>query len=55
MHVDLATRDPDAEIERLRTLGATLVDGAGTPEWRTGHGTRWVVMRDPEGNEFCLG
>jgi hypothetical protein len=55
MHVDLATRDPETEIERLRGLGATLVDDAAAPQWRTGNGTRWVVMRDPEGNEFCLG
>ncbi len=55
MHVDLATRDPEAEITRLRALGATLVDGGDEPEWRLGNGTRWVVLRDPEGNEFCLG
>jgi predicted enzyme related to lactoylglutathione lyase len=54
MHVDLASRDPDAEIERLVALGASLVDGV-PPQWRTGNGTRWVVMQDPEGNEFCLG
>ena len=54
MHVDLASTDPGAEIERLRQLGATLVDG-NDPVWRAGNGTRWVVMRDREGNEFCLG
>jgi predicted enzyme related to lactoylglutathione lyase len=54
MHVDLATRDADREIARLVALGASLVDGT-PPRWRTGNGTRWVVMRDPEGNEFCLG
>ena len=54
MHVDLASPDPGAEIERLRHLGATLVDGNDLV-WRAGNGTRWVVMRDPEGNEFCLG
>jgi predicted enzyme related to lactoylglutathione lyase len=53
MHVDLAARDPEQEIARLRALGATLVDPPGT--WREGNGTRWVVLRDPEGNEFCLG
>jgi predicted enzyme related to lactoylglutathione lyase len=54
MHVDLACRDAEAEITRLVALGASLVDG--TPrQWRTGNGTRWVVMQDPEGNEFCLG
>jgi predicted enzyme related to lactoylglutathione lyase len=55
VHVDLATREPDVEIERLRELGATLVDEGPTVQWRTGNGTRWVVMTDPEGNEFCLG
>ena len=54
MHVDLACRDPEVEITRLVALGASLVDGS-PPQWRTGHGTRWVVMQDPEGNEFCLG
>jgi predicted enzyme related to lactoylglutathione lyase len=57
MHVDLAARDADAEIARLLTLGARLVDPAvnDEPQWREGNGTRWVVLQDPEGNEFCLG
>jgi predicted enzyme related to lactoylglutathione lyase len=54
MHVDLASRDADAEITRLVALGGSLADGAPA-QWQTGHGTRWVVMQDPEGNEFCLG
>lgn len=49
MHVDLATRDVEAEVERLVGLGATEIDR------REGNGTRWVVMHDPEGNEFCIG
>ena len=49
MHVDLATKDPADEIERLIALGATKV------EYREGHGSSWTVMLDPEGNEFCLG
>lgn len=49
MHVDLATRNPEAEIERLVGLGATKV------EYREGNGTSWTVMLDPEGNEFCIG
>ena len=49
MHVDLASKDPEAEIERLVSLGATKV------EYREGNGTSWTVMLDPEGNEFCLG
>jgi predicted enzyme related to lactoylglutathione lyase len=57
MHVDLAARDADTEIDRLLTLGAQLVDPPldGNPRWREGNGTRWVVLQDPEGNEFCLG
>jgi hypothetical protein len=57
MHVDLASREPDAEIERIVRLGAQLVDERrdGAPTWREGNGTRWVVLRDPEGNEFCIG
>ena len=49
MHVDLATRDVEAEVARLVGLGAKEIDR------REGNGTRWVVMNDPEGNEFCLG
>lgn len=57
VHVDLAARDPDREIRSLLELGASLVDPApdGAYSWRSGNGTRWVVLRDPEGNEFCLG
>jgi hypothetical protein len=55
VHIDLASRDPEAEVDRLLGLGASLVDAGDALQWRTGHGTRWVVMRDPEGNEFCLG
>lgn len=49
VHVDLASREPAGEIERLLALGATLV------ERREGNGTAWTVMLDPEGNEFCIG
>ena len=57
MHVDLAARDPHTEINRLVSLGAHLVDLPldGKPRWREGNGTKWVVLRDPEGNEFCIG
>jgi predicted enzyme related to lactoylglutathione lyase len=49
MHVDLATKNPEDEIERLVVLGATKV------EHREGNGSSWTVMLDPEGNEFCIG
>ena len=42
-------RTRDAEVERLLGLGATLVDDQRRPD-----GTGWVVLADPEGNEFCV-
>jgi predicted enzyme related to lactoylglutathione lyase len=46
VHVDLATADLDAELERLAGLGATRI--ADLDEG----GTRWTTLADPEGNEF---
>ena len=46
VHVDLGTKDLDAELERLAGLGATHI--ADLDEG----GTRWTTMADPEGNEF---
>ena len=37
-----------AEVARLEGLGATRVED------RTELGAHWTVMRDPEGNEFCV-
>jgi hypothetical protein len=43
----------DREIDRLRTLGASV---AWEEEFEPGIASRYrnVVLRDPEGNEFCL-
>jgi hypothetical protein len=49
LHVDLATKDPAHEIERLVRLGAQKV------EYREGNGASWTVMLESEGNEFCIG
>jgi predicted enzyme related to lactoylglutathione lyase len=49
VHVDLTTPDPDA-VPRLVALGATVVEEHEVP----GGSHRWTVMRDPEGNEFCV-
>ncbi len=49
MHLDIDTADVDGEVLRLEALGARRLDEA-----RIEHGTRWVVMADPEGNEFCV-
>jgi catechol 2,3-dioxygenase-like lactoylglutathione lyase family enzyme len=42
-------RRVDAEVERLTGIGATVFR-AGSVE----DGEYWVVMQDPEGNEFCV-
>jgi hypothetical protein len=47
-HLDLRPDDRDAEVERLVGLGATRVDIGQGPE------VTWVVLADPEGNEFCI-
>jgi predicted enzyme related to lactoylglutathione lyase len=39
----------DRELDRLLTLGATVVD-----DRRHVEGGGWVVLTDHEGNEFCL-
>ncbi|HVK45532.1 MAG TPA: VOC family protein, partial [Micropruina sp.] len=51
MHFDLRPREGsrDAEIARALALGATQVD-----DRRLADGRGWVVLADPEGNEFCI-
>jgi predicted enzyme related to lactoylglutathione lyase len=54
LHLDLdhdATFDVDAEVARLIALGATRQSDTIT---ELGNDSRWVVMADPEGNEFCV-
>ncbi|MFG2109967.1 VOC family protein [Micromonospora chersina] len=50
LHFDLvppAGGDQQAEVDRLLTLGATRIDiGQGD--------VSWVVLADPDGNEFCV-
>lgn len=47
LHLDFRPDDQAAEVERLIGLGATRVDiGQGD--------VAWVVLADPEGNEFCV-
>jgi predicted enzyme related to lactoylglutathione lyase len=48
IHLDFRTEDREAEIERLTGLGATLV------ETKTDADRTWTVMRDPDGNPFCV-
>jgi predicted enzyme related to lactoylglutathione lyase len=48
MHLDLFTDDQAAEVERLTGLGARFVRHNQDPD------DDYVVMTDPEGNEFCV-
>ena len=47
LHLDFRPDDRDAAVARLLDLGASRVD--------VGQGEQtWVVLSDPEGNEFCV-
>ncbi|GAA3987750.1 VOC family protein [Streptomyces marokkonensis] len=47
LHLDFRPDDQEAEVARLLKLGARRVD--------VGQGEQpWVVLADPEGNEFCV-
>jgi predicted enzyme related to lactoylglutathione lyase len=50
LHLDLKVTNIDAATRDLEELGAMrTLDGDFEEE-----GYRWRVMRDPEGNEFCI-
>lgn len=48
VHLDLRPEDRDAEVARALELGARQVEVGQTGE------ESWVVLADPEGNEFCI-
>jgi predicted enzyme related to lactoylglutathione lyase len=48
LHIDLRPDDQAAEVRRIESLGAQRVSvGQGAD-------ASWVVLADPEGNEFCV-
>jgi predicted enzyme related to lactoylglutathione lyase len=51
VHLDLqpAEGTRDEELARLLALGARVLDDLRRPD-----GAGWVVLADPEGNEFCI-
>jgi predicted enzyme related to lactoylglutathione lyase len=51
IHLDVqpVDRTRDEEVEWLVGIGASIVADHRQPD-----GTGWVVMADPEGNEFCV-
>jgi predicted enzyme related to lactoylglutathione lyase len=48
LHLDLRPQDQEREVERLITLGAQRASVGQDPD------VSWVVLTDPEGNEFCV-
>lgn len=48
LHLDLRPIDQASEVARLEQLGARPVDVGQHDD------VSWIVMADPEGNEFCI-
>ncbi|GAC69702.1 VOC family protein [Gordonia soli] len=48
IHLDLTAPDLTAEVARLTSVGATVVDEHAM------EGFRWVTLADPDGNQFCV-
>lgn len=48
LHIDLRPDDQAAEVARLEALGAKRANIGQGPE------ATWVVLADPDGNEFCV-
>jgi catechol 2,3-dioxygenase-like lactoylglutathione lyase family enzyme len=49
VHLDLYTDEQQRQVERLVGLGAGRVD-----DWPYPADADFVVLRDPDGNEFCV-
>jgi catechol 2,3-dioxygenase-like lactoylglutathione lyase family enzyme len=49
VHLDLYSSEQARHVERLAGLGATRVD-----DWPYPKDADFVVLRDPDGNEFCV-
>jgi len=48
LHLDLHVADVEGEAQRLQSIGATRVDRIEE------FGIFWIILHDPEGNEFCV-
>ncbi|MGA9491153.1 MAG: VOC family protein [Mycobacterium sp.] len=49
VHVDFGAGDVEAEVNRLKSAGASEVG-----RHSIGDSFRWVVLADPAGNAFCI-
>lgn len=48
LHLDLYTKDQAGDVARIKALGA------GEPAWEYPPDADFVVLTDPDGNEFCV-
>ncbi|MDR1800117.1 MAG: VOC family protein [Bifidobacteriaceae bacterium] len=48
LHLDLADPDPEDRLKQLQAMGADVLRRHEMPDFA------WVVLADPEGNQFCL-
>ena len=51
VHVDLRVDDPDGEVARLQSRGATVL---WVVDETDRGGSRWTTMADPQGTLFCV-
>jgi predicted enzyme related to lactoylglutathione lyase len=51
LHLDIMVEDLDRACARVEALGGSRAPGRPVTEY----GWTWIVMHDPEQNEFCLG
>ena len=49
-HIDVNVTDLEASVQRVQELGGCQLEAHSLSEF----GIAWVVMADPDGNEFCL-
>ena len=49
VHIDYEADDPQVEVARLVSLGASRLAEHEIP------GLHWTVLADPDGNQFCVG
>jgi len=49
VHLDLYTSEQDRHVDRLLALGASRVEN-----WPYPKDADFIVLRDPDGNEFCV-
>lgn len=53
LHLDLEPVEGSRDDELARLIGSGAVEVADC-RGKDGHGAGWVVLADPEGNEFCI-